>query len=241
MKTRYHYNLTPSKLRMISRTLLNAYGAKAPLVVISRLSCYIWFILFRSRKTFSLDGRIYQYAIHLANAAFRVERAVEIPVALEMFPWGGNVLEIGNVLSQYTTLPHDIVDKYEKGEGVQNVDIVRYNPGKLYDLIISISTLEHIGWDETPKEPGKILEAVAVMKTLLSDKGKMLVTVPLGYNDFLDRSLNEGSLGFSRVFFLKRISSMNDWEQTTFEEASARKYGERYPCANGIAIGVFEQ
>ena len=34
---------------------------------------------------------------------------------------------------------------------------------------------------------------------------------------------------------------MNIWIETTFEEASAHQYGEVYPCANGIAIGLFEK
>ena len=66
-----------------------------------------------------------------------------------------------------------------------------YRPDKRYDLTIYISTLEHVGWDEVPKEPQKILSAVTAMKALLRDKGKMLVTVPLGYNDFLDQCIKK--------------------------------------------------
>ena len=32
------------------------------------------------------------------------------------------ILEIGNVLSHYTTVNHEIVDKYEKGINVKNID-----------------------------------------------------------------------------------------------------------------------
>lgn len=238
---RLHYYLAPKKLRAIFSILWHSYGIAAPVIVFSRFSMYVWVLLFRSMKTFSLDGKVYQYAAHLQNATFRVERAVEIPIALEMFPWVGDVLEVGNVLSQYIQLPHDIVDKYEKGDGVQNIDVVDYSPEKRYDLIICISTLEHVGWDETPKEPEKILTALKAMKTLLTDKGKMLITVPLGYNEFLDQCIVDGSLGFSRTLFMARTSRMNDWKQTNFEEASAHKYGEVYPCANGIAIGIVEK
>ena len=52
----------------------------------------------------------------------------------------------------YYKFEHDIVDKYEKKKGIINQDIVDYKPDKKYDLIISISTLEHVGWDETPRE-----------------------------------------------------------------------------------------
>lgn len=238
---RFHYNLGIKKLRATAGVLWQTYGIKTPFIVCARLSRYLWVLLFRSKKTFSLDGDIYHYATHLANATFRVERAIEIPIAIEMFPWAGNVLEVGNVLSQYIQTPHDIVDKYEKDEGVQNIDIVDYNPQKRYDLIISISTLEHVGWDETPKEPEKILSAMTAMKNLLSDQGKLLVTVPLGYNAFLDECIANEKLGFSRMLFMKRISHKNDWIQTDFKKASIHKYGEIYPCANGIAIGIFEK
>ncbi len=238
---RLHYALAPKKLKEIFGCLWHTYGFKTPIIVVSRFIRYLWVLLFRSKKTFSLDGRVYHYATHLSNATFRVERAVEIPLAIEMFPWAGAILEIGNVLSQYIRFSHDIVDKYEKGDGVQNIDIVDYSPEQRYDLIVCISTLEHVGWDETPKEPEKILTAIEAIKKLLSDKGKLLITVPLGYNEFLDQCIADGRLGFSRTLFMKRISHMNDWVETNFEDASAHKYGEIYPCANGIAIGIFEK
>jgi len=61
---------------------------------------------------------------------------------------GKNILEIGNVLSRHIKLEHDILDKYETAKGVINEDIVDFKSEKKYDLIISISTLEHVGWDE---------------------------------------------------------------------------------------------
>ena len=44
-------------------------------------------------------------------------------------------------------------------------------PTKLYDLIISISTLEHIGWDEAPRDDTKILRALDNLMSLLSENG----------------------------------------------------------------------
>jgi len=51
------------------------------------------------------------------------------------------------VLSHYFAVKHDIVDKYEIAPSVVNEDLVNFKPGKKYDLIVSISTLEHVGWD----------------------------------------------------------------------------------------------
>ena len=55
------------------------------------------------------------------------------------------ILELGNVLSHYYPVHHDIVDKYEKSSGVSNVDIRDFDTSKDYDLVVSISTFEHIG------------------------------------------------------------------------------------------------
>ena len=44
------------------------------------------------------------------------------------------LLEIGNVLSHYFKWDHDVVDKYEKVEGVINEDVVDFRPSKKYDI-----------------------------------------------------------------------------------------------------------
>ena len=43
---------------------------------------------------------------------------------------------------------HDVLDKYEKGNNVINDDVVSFSTEVKYDLIVSVSTLEHVGWDE---------------------------------------------------------------------------------------------
>jgi len=94
------------------------------------------------------------------------ERAVEIPIIWHIVREnkGKRILEAGNVLSHYFRVDHDIVDKYERAEDVINEDVVNFQPSKKYDLIVSISTLGHVGWDENPKEPSKILKAIEHLK-----------------------------------------------------------------------------
>jgi hypothetical protein len=53
-----------------------------------------------------------------------------------------------------------VADKYEVSPGVINKDIVEFVPPQKYDLIVSISTLEHVGWNEQPREPTKLLRAI---------------------------------------------------------------------------------
>lgn len=109
------------------------------------------------------------------NASWSNERAIEIPLAQERIRQaaGKRILEIGNVLAYYGQVPHEVVDKYERADGVRNIDVVDFHPAAPYDLIISISTLEHVGWDETPRDPAKLLRAVTHLTGLLAPGGEL--------------------------------------------------------------------
>ena len=113
--------------------------------------------LLGAARTFTFAEESYPYFRHWRVTTFLNERTIEVPIVtreLARRP-GASILEIGNVLNQYVHIPHTVVDKYERASGVLNVDVVDFDPGVQYDLIVSISTLEHVGWDETPKEPDK--------------------------------------------------------------------------------------
>jgi hypothetical protein len=116
-----------------------------------------------------------------------------------------------------------------------------------YDLIISISTFEHIGYDEV-KRYGKedkainkenLMLAIKKTKTLLKSQGVFVFTVPLGFNHFLDSKIAENELGLSEMFFLKRIIKNNQWLQVEYNEIKDVHYGSPFPCANGLMIGIF--
>lgn len=158
----------------------------------------------------------------------------------------GSILEVGNVLSHYFLFNHDIVDKYEKAEGVVNEDVTKITFSKKYDLIISISTLEHVGWDEDPKkqimlnENQKIRQAIDKLRTLLNPGGRIVVTVPVGYNPNLDFLLKSEKTIFDKLFCLKRISNDNKWVETTWKEIENSKFNKPFPFANGLVIGIIE-
>ena len=72
-------------------------------------------------------------------------------------------------------------------------------PEKKYDLIVSISTLGHVGFNEERfselpglvAHPDKTLHAIQNLRGLLSHRGKIIATVPLGYNLALDELLRK--------------------------------------------------
>ena len=188
------------------------------------------------------DGVEHRYFFHVYNRTWLNERAVELPVVwryVQECP-AGRILEVGNVLSHYFRVRHDILDKYEQAPGVVNEDVVSYRPEQPYDLIVSISTLEHVGWDEEPREEEKVGQALDHLRSLLAPGGRMVITVPLGHNDHLDRLIREKRCGFDRMLFLKRTSADNRWTETSWEEVKDARYGSPYRAANGLVIGIVE-
>ena len=194
--------------------------------------------LMRSR-TFHFDGKTYEYLYHMYNKTWKNERGVEIPIFRELLTRYQNkrILELGNVLAHYGPVHHDIVDKYEIAPGVLNQDIVEFTPRQKYDLIISISTLEHIGWDEHPREPTKLLRAIEHLKArCLAPGGTMMASLPLGYNTYFDGLIESGQSPFTSQHFLKRISKRNYWRESYWENCRTVPYGRS--VANALCIGI---
>ena len=237
----------PNLRELLSITHL-AFRAHGFLFVVRRLAEYAlspvqWILLkiFRSHETFALFGKDYLYFHHPYNLTWTNERSVEIPVVQHCVRQhaGNKILEIGNVLSWYFTVHHDVVDKYERGaRNVINVDIEAFHPQRKYDLIVSVSTLEHVGWDEVPRDPEKVLRVVRHLKTLLADGGQMVLTFPLGYNHALDRYLSDGALRFSNIVYLRRVSRRNFWVQADWEQVKHVRYDSPFRGANALAIAM---
>jgi hypothetical protein len=194
----------------------------------------------RPKSYFHFEGKELPYLIHPYNLSWVNERTVEIPVILDYIKnsKAKNILEVGAVLKHYTKINWEILDKFEKGTGITNQDIVDFKPDKKYDLIISISTLEHVGYDDENK-PEKIELAIKEIKKWLSKNGKMIVTVPLGYNKHMDNLIFSNKFGFNKMYFMKRVSRKNKWVETSIEKVRNVKYNDPYNNANAIMIGVY--
>jgi len=217
------------------------HGIKFPFVAIARVAEYLYCLSLKE-KTFSCGGMTLPYFYHFYNPTFRVERCVEIPIVLHYIKNnGGRILEVGNVLPNYIDHKHDVVDKYEISPGVINEDIVSYKSSEKYDLIVSVSTIEHVGWDEAPKDDRKIIAAMENMKKLLNPAGKIVFTVPIAYNTWLDKMLTNGSLGLTNVYYMRRMSRFGGWRQIDRSGISGVEFGKPYPCANAIAICVYDK
>jgi len=189
---------------------------------------------------FTFQGETYSYFHHPYNTAG--ERTVEVPIAKKLLDEyaGRRVLEVGNVLSHYYPVSHDVVDKYEVADGVINEDIIDFKPQRKYDLILCISTLEHIGHDESPQDDQKAYHAYGKIKQLLAHGGRAFISWPLGYNPYLDNAFKLGWIKFNNVGILKRISAKNKWTEGTQEDLEDVKYGHPFYAGNAVIMGTYD-
>jgi SAM-dependent methyltransferase len=190
------------------------------------------------RQTFAFDGRTYHYHSALYNTTWINERTVELPIVIDAMGRrsGSRILELGNVLAHYGASRHTVVDKYESARDVHNVDVVDFSDEQGFDLIVSISTVEHIGFDEDVKDPDKPARAMRHLAGMLRPGGEGLVTIPLGYNPTLDERLLGADPAFGELCGLRRVSADNRWEQMSIQSLRETRYGTPYPSANGLIV-----
>lgn len=194
-------------------------------------------------RTLAFDGATYRYLQHAYNFAWKNERTVEVPLAQRVLEahTGQRVLEVGNVLSHYGAVGHDVLDKYEAAPGVRNEDVVDFRPKEPYDLVVSVSTLEHVGWDEHPREPGKVGRAVANLRDHgLAPGGLLWVTMPLGWNPEAD-AIAFAPAPFTTRQYLLRVTRLNRWREAKAEEVRGARYDAPFPCANAVFVGALRK
>jgi hypothetical protein len=194
----------------------------------------------KKKSSFIFNSCLYQYHQSNYNETLINEKAVEVPIALEFFKKRRNSLELGCVLPHYVKQNWIVIDKFEKLPGVINQDILNYSPKKKINQIVSISTLEHIGVDDSVTNKKLGIIAIEKLKTLLKKDGEMLVTIPIGYNPILDKAfIKKGN--FDQVYAMKRVSIWNTWKQVSPKQVINSKYGWPYNNANAILIGYFKK
>jgi SAM-dependent methyltransferase len=183
------------------------------------------------------------------NNLMHSERPVELAIARSyLVPAqhaGAYILEVGNTLKQYMPGYQVVVDKFDQSGGVYAVDIMDFKPPQKFDLVISISTVEHIGWDEdcenrlpeALRDTGKSLRAIEHMKSLRKPGGSLVVTWPFGFHPTLDRMVLDGTVTMDTKLFMQR-TSIDTWEECDAATASKRGMFDPYPWGNSLFIGV---
>jgi hypothetical protein len=194
-----------------------------------------------SQRTFELDGRSYPYFVSNGNRTWDNERAIELPVGREAVQVHGRpetIIEVGNVLGQhFADVRHRVLDKFEHHPCVTwNEDVLEFRPPFVPELVVSISTLEHVGHSEHPPWPEKFRLAVEAVIGWLAPGGRLIFTVPLGYNPSVLEFLDDPAPEVVSMRFMRRTTLDNLWEQTSFSEVRDYRYDRPFRCANAIAI-----
>lgn len=189
---------------------------------------------------FSFEGERYPYLYGRYKRSWLTERAVEVPVVQRIVDRnaGARVLEVGNVLSHYRPQSHQVVDKYERARGVINRDVLELDGLGQFDLIVAVSTVEHVGWDEAPRVPGRALEAVRSLQRMLAPGGRLVLTVPAGYNPALDAALRGGTVGFVHQAALRRVGGGTCWRQVAPHDVWQVPYDFLLYSARGVLFAT---
>lgn len=203
-------------------------------------------MLLGQKGQFIFKERKYDYCLEKYNLSWRTERTLEIPIIQQFIKDNLelNILEIGCVLKHYESSPANnwtIIDKYEKFENVINEDIVKYKPGEKFDLIVSVSTVEHIGIDDGPVDPEKAKNAIDyIMNNLLNKNGKFAFTIPIGYNKYLDQQILNDKIFISEKHYFTRVPN-NEWIEVVKGKVLNFIYGKPYIGANALFIGIIKK
>lgn len=194
--------------------------------------------VFRSGATFTYRGFEIPYVRAMYNRTWATERCIEVAIARQELEdaKGRRILEVGNVLWHYGDRGHTVVDKYEEAEGVRNIDVVDLGDDEFFDLILSISTMEHVGWDETPREPEKFLSAYERLVAALAPGGKLVVTVPVEWNEWLDAALADDAIPAGHIDWYARSGRYCDWRESDKTTTLSKHYGRPYSNANGLVV-----
>lgn len=213
------------------------------------LARMLWLIRQRNnplrRKTYQIGDVEYSYFIHPYNQTWRNERAVELQVIKRILALSNPAatLEVGNVTSHYFESGHTVIDKHEtcRYRPVINEDLLYYEPHQRFALIVSISTIEHMGWDESPRDESKVMAALEKLQSMLALGGKVVITFPVGYNHFLDSNVHRLVDRGATIQCLKRVSADNQWVETDLEDALRCKYGSPFVAANALVFMCLTQ
>lgn len=191
--------------------------------------------------TFTYRGVPLDEYAHMYNSTHLNERGVELAIYQAWAsPWAHRRLEVGNVLAHYPELAgpgaRTVVDRHEHAPGVINRDV--FDIGGRWDEIVTISTLEHVRWDEDPRTPGKSAEALEHLVGLLAPGGRMLVTIPTGWNEDLDAYLVNDVARCGRLDAATTIVRTGaGWAETIGLEF--RPYAVTQPWAEAVWVGEF--
>lgn len=189
------------------------------------------------------------------------ERVVEIPWVLSRVRTSGRVLEVGYAFAE----PAYVAALLRSGIELVGVDLAARDvegmetveadvralpfPDRSFDQVLLVSTLEHVGADNTvygleaERDESARLGALRELSRVLRRDGSLLVTVPLGEPGDHGWFRQEDQRGWTRLyaragFFLEEIEAYelqpDGWRAAPEFRPEGVRYGQRGPAASAV-------
>lgn len=192
----------------------------------------------QSPTQFKYNNQLLNTFKHPYNRTSLNERIIEIPIFQHIIQKYTNakILEVGAVMQHYQSINWPVIDKFEVGKAIINCDILNYQTTQKFDLIISISTIEHLGLDDDEIDPNKPINAIKYLQSLLKPNGLLYISLPSGYNTALDTYLQNEGISSKNIDLFQRSSWSNNWVQIYATKIPSIKFGYPYNNANMIMI-----
>ena len=189
------------------------------------------------------------------------ERVVEIPWVLSRLRASGRVLEVGYAFAEPAYLAGllragvELVGADLAARDVDGMETVEADvrelpfPDQSFDQVLLVSTLEHIGADNTvyglevARDGGARLAALRELERVLRRDGTLLVTVPLGEPGDHGWFRQEDESGWTELFarahfFIEEIEMYEllpeGWCAAPAFRPEGVRYGERGPAASAV-------
>jgi SAM-dependent methyltransferase len=189
------------------------------------------------------------------------ERVVEIPWVLSRLRSTARVLEVGYAFAEPAYLGAlvragvelvgvDLATRDVAGMETAQADVRDLPfPDRSFDQVLLVSTLEHIGADNTvyglaAENDGRgRLTALRELRRVLRRDGSLLITVPVGEPGDYGWFRQEDERGWTRLcaragFFVEEQETyeltVDGWRARPRFEAAGVRYGERGPAASAV-------
>lgn len=189
------------------------------------------------------------------------ERVVEIPWVLSRLRPAGRVLEVGYAFAEPAYLAGllragvelagvDLASREVEGMETVTADVRELPfPERSFDQVLLVSTLEHVGADNTvyglatEHDGAARLAALRELRRVLRRDGSLLVTVPLGEPGDHGWFRQEDERGWTRLyaragFFVEELEAYelapDGWRAAPGFRAAGVRYGERGPAASAV-------
>ena len=201
---------TPRSMLERTRQALAVRGARPVVGDLARwgsgLATGLPWTLAGSHGDFELDASDYRYLYDRHKFTWLTERAVEVPVAQALVDQHAPDRRARDRQRALALPPAAALGRRQvrAGPGVLNRDVLDLGGLGRFDLIVAISTLEHVGLGRAARAIRQRHSAPSrCCAALLAPEGLLAITVPVGYNTAFDAALRSGQVPLHRAVALR--------------------------------------